>query len=148
MIIPVGLKASKANTVKKARRVILTLIEIGTAEEIVGAVVNELGNSSPKVPAECLGCLVDAIAAFGLLSLPIKTIIGRMNGLLEDPDKKKKDGAFKLLVEIVKWMGAPSLGFAIHRLDDKQKANLEKKTKDSNPVRTTHRALRENITRY
>ena len=90
MIIPAGFKASKANTVKKARRVVLSLMEVGNAEEIVGAVLNELGNTSPKVPVECLGCLADAVTAFGLLSLPFKAIIGRMNGMLEDPDKKKK----------------------------------------------------------
>ena len=86
-----------------------------------------------KVPAEAIAVTVEAVAAFGLFALPFKTIIGRMNGLLEDPDKKKKDGAYKLLVEIVKWMGPPSLGFAINRLDDKQKAALTKATKDSHP---------------
>ena len=73
----------------------------------------------PKHPVESTKCLLELVQAFGPFALGVKTVCGKCLELLDKPDKKVKEQAVKLLGELLRWMGRPSLEHALAKLDAK-----------------------------
>ena len=111
----------------------MTCVEVCGADDVIDALVGGMSHKSPKVPPVCVATIVEIVAAYGAVVLPFRKLVAKALVWMEDKDKKVKDEALKLLLELIKWLGKPSLSSLIAKLKEGDQKTIEKKTAKFKP---------------
>ena len=80
------------------------------AEDVIDALIEGMGHKSPKCAPACVGTMVEMVTAFGALNMPFKKLLAKAVMFLEHKDKKVKDEAIKLIVEVGERVGEGVVG--------------------------------------
>jgi hypothetical protein len=102
-VFPQSVRAQTAGT-----SLIVSLAKAGGSKNlIVDALVAGCKNKKKKVPPECLKTVTALILEYGVLALPVKTVISCLNDCFQSVDNVLKSAASDLACEMYKFMREP-----------------------------------------
>lgn len=102
--------------------------------------VQRLSHKTLKVRIGCVTTLIQAIRSFGAGVIPVKEVLKSLVALFEDSDKKMRDLAMELTVELYRWIKS-LVKTSLEGVRSTQMTDLDAKFKEidanSEPVQPT-----------
>jgi cytoskeleton-associated protein 5 len=140
-VVPVAIEKhfnSKPSSVEIVTEILLLYIEIDSGAYVTGELIKRLSHKTLKIRIGSISTLIAAIKSFGASAIPVKDVLKSLVSLFEDSDKKMRDLATELTVEIYRWI-RDIVRPHIEGLRSTQMTDLETKFKEtqSEPVQPT-----------
>lgn len=139
-IVAKSIAAPKTKTREMSLQIILMYVEIEKQEAVQEELVKGMEHKNPKIVAECVSAVTQALREFGPKVVTIKPLVKVMPTLLENRDKAVRDNGKAMVVEMHRWIGA-ALKPQLSSLKPVQLTELEtefEKTKNDKAVPTRY----------
>lgn len=111
---------------------------------VTSELIKRLSHKTLKIRIGCISLLINAIRSFGIGVIPVKELLKSLTTIFEDSDKKMRELAIELTVELYRWI-RDAVKSQLDGLRLSQMSELESKFKEiessGEPVAPT-RALR------
>ncbi|KAJ3270590.1 Cytoskeleton associated protein 5 [Terramyces sp. JEL0728] len=98
------LASTRQTTKQTAQEIIMLNIEKSDPATVLEILVEAFGHKTPRNVASAVNCLVLIINNFGVPSIQIKPVLGKLSFLFDHKDKNVRAEATAMTVEIFKWI--------------------------------------------